>query len=187
MKIIIGLGNIGEKYEKTRHNCGFMALDYFVEKVEKEHGIKVEWKEDKKLKAITTKVPFKNQILFLAKPTTLMNLSGEAVNKILNFFKEPISNLIVIFDDIDLPLGEIRTRQKGSAGTHNGVKSIIEHLGNEDFSRIKVGIESRGTTSPKQQDLSSFVLSEFNEEETKMIKKSLEQGVEELKNLLTTS
>ena len=185
MKIIVGLGNIGEKYVRNRHNCGFIVLDEFMRQIEKDEGIVVDWKEDTKLKAITARVPYKDQILFLAKPTTLMNNSGQAVSKILSFFKEPLENLIVIFDDIDLPLGSVRIRDKGSAGTHNGMKSTIQELGSEEFTRIRIGIESRGELTPKQQDISSYVLSDFTEKEIPALKKSVEEGIEELRKLIS--
>lgn len=180
MKIIVGLGNIGGKYVRTRHNSGFIALDEFVRQIE-ETGAKIKWKEDSKLKAITTKVPLNNEIVLLAKPTTLMNRSGESVVQILNFFKETKENLIVMYDDLDLPLGSIRSREKGSAGTHNGMKSIIEQLGTEEFRRIRIGIESRGEIAPKQQDTSSYVLSNFTEKEISPLKKAVEEAIEELK------
>ncbi len=183
MKIIIGLGNIGEKYLTTRHNAGFLVLDEFVRQLE-EGGTPVKWKEDSKLKAITTKISYKDEILFLAKPTTMMNLSGQATSKILNFFKEPLENLIVVFDDIDLPLGKIRKREKGSAGTHNGMRSIIQELGSQEFKRIRIGIESRGELTPEQQGISSFVLTNFTEKEYPIIKTGLEEAVEELKKTL---
>ncbi|MFA6918115.1 MAG: aminoacyl-tRNA hydrolase [Candidatus Gracilibacteria bacterium] len=183
MKIIVGLGNIGTKYAKTRHNCGFLVLDEFTKQLEKA-DISVEWKEESKLKAFTAKVKFENQQLLLVKPTTLMNGSGEAVSKILHFFKEPLENLVVIYDDIDLPLGTIRTREKGSAGTHNGMRSIIEHLGKEEFARIRIGIESRGEIMHKSIDLTDFVLGEFTAEEYPLIKESLEQAAEELIKLI---
>lgn len=181
MKIIVGLGNIGGKYVKTRHNCGFLVLDQFVKELEDEE-IKISWKEESKFKAIIAKIKYKNEDLLLVKPTTLMNLSGEAVSKIVNFYKEPIGNLIVIFDDIDLPLGKIRVRDKGSAGTHNGMKSVIEKLGTENFKRIRIGIESRGELTPKQQDTSSFVLSEFTEKEYGAIGNGIKEAVKGLKN-----
>lgn len=180
MKIIVGLGNIGEKYLKTRHNCGFLVLDELVKHLEEE-GLKVDWKEDVKLKAITAKFKYKNETLLLAKPTTLMNLSGEAVSRILSFYKESLENLIVIYDDIDLPLGKIRIREKGSAGTHNGMKSVIQELGTEDFKRIRIGIESRGELAPKEQDLHSYVLNNFNKEEYPLISKAIKEAVSELK------
>ena len=184
MKIIIGLGNIGEKYLKNRHNCGFLVLDQFVKELE-EAGHKITWKEETKLKAITTKISYKNETLLLAKPTTFMNNSGEAVSQILNFFKEPKENLIIIHDDIDLPLGKIRIRNEGSAGTHNGMKSVIETLGTKNFTRIKIGIESRGELTPKQQNLESFVLSDFTQKEIPLAKNSIIEAVSEVKKLIS--
>lgn len=180
MIILIGLGNIGGKYTKNRHNCGFLVLDEFVKKIEKNLYTKIEWEEDTKLKALITKISYNNQKLLLAKPTTLMNNSGQAVSKILNFYKEPIKNLIIISDDIDLPLGTIRVREKGGAGTHNGMKSIIKELGSEEFKRIRIGIESRGELTPEQQDISSFVLSDFKKEEIPLLKRAVENAVKEL-------
>lgn len=175
MKIIVGLGNIGDKYLKNRHNAGFMVLDKFSDILIKE-GIEIKGKEESKLKAITAKITYKDKDLLLVKPTTLMNLSGQAISKILSFYKETPENLIVIYDDIDLPLGEIRIRDKGSAGTHNGMKSVIEELGNSDFTRIRIGIESRGMHASEHQDLASFVLSDFSKQEQEDLEKILEQA-----------
>lgn len=183
MKIIVGLGNIGDKYLHTRHNCGFLALDEFAIEL-KAQDTTVNWKEETKFKALIAKTTLKNQSLLLVKPTTLMNLSGESVRKILDFFKEPLENLIVIYDDIDLPLGKIRVREKGSAGTHNGIKSVIEALGSENFHRIRIGIESRGEHAPKQQDIHSFVLSDFLESEYPILKDSLKETITALKKIL---
>lgn len=186
MKIIVGLGNVGAKYVTTRHNAGFIALDYFVEMLEKSEGIAITWKEDTKLKALTAKVPYKNKVLFLVKPTTLMNLSGHSVTAVLNFFKETQENLVVMYDDIDLPIGKIRVRTEGSAGTHNGMKSIIEQLGTQEFARVRIGIESRGTDTPLQQDLSSYVLSDFTENEAAELKQAIELAMEELEKIISS-
>ena len=175
MKIIVGLGNIGEKYSKTRHNAGFMVADLLFEKLDCD-----KWKESTKLKAFTAETTLDGERIFLAKPTTLMNLSGEAVSKILNFYKESPENLTIVYDDLDLPLGSIRMRNKGSAGTHNGMKSVIQHLGTEEFKRIRLGIESRGDLAPEQQDTSSYVLSGFTKEEEPLIKKAIEEAIKEL-------
>ena len=145
----------------------------------------IEWKEEVKLKAYTTKIPFNDEILYLVKPTTLMNLSGQSVSKILSFFKEPEENLIVIYDDIDLPLGTIRYREKGSAGSHNGMKSIIQDIGTQDFKRLRIGIESRGELAPEQQDLSSFVLSPFSQSEKEILNEVLPKASFELKTLIS--
>ena len=184
MKIVAGLGNIGEKYEKTRHNAGFMAIDSFVDELNK-NGTDISWKEDKKLEALIIKTTYKSEKILLAKPTTFMNLSGEAISKILNFFKETPENLIVIYDDIDLPLGNLRVRKEGSAGTHNGMRSIIQHLQTEKIPRIRMGTESRGTLSPQEQDLHSFVLTRFNKEEERLMKESIKEAVKELKKLIS--
>jgi len=178
MKIIVGLGNIGKEYENTRHNCGFMAVDAFAKE------LKTDFEEDKKFKAFMAKSEHNGEKILLVKPTTYMNLSGQAVSKVLNFYKEPLESLVVIYDDIDLPLGKIRVRQEGSAGTHNGMKSIIQELGSQNFTRIRIGTESRGGTAPKQQDLTSFVLSPFSSKEKLIIKKSVEEAVSELKKLI---
>lgn len=183
MKILVGLGNIGEKYLTTRHNVGFIVLDQFAKELEEE-GIEITWKEETKLKAIIAKVHYKNEILVLVKPITLMNNSGQAVSQILNFYKDTRENIIVIYDDIDLPLGTIRFREKGSAGTHNGMRSIIQELGTEDFKRLRIGIESRGEFTPQQQDLSSFVLSNFIEKEHALLENSIKEALKELKNHL---
>ncbi len=183
MKIIVGLGNFGEKYLKTRHNSGFLVLDEFVKQIETT-GTNVKWKEETSLQSTTAKTTFNNQNILLVKPLTYMNLSGEAVGKVLNFYKEGLENLIVIYDDIDLPLGKIRIREKGSAGTHNGMKSIIQYLGTENFKRIRIGIESRGEIAPKEQDLANFVLTNFTKPEYKLISDSLKEAVVELKKLL---
>ena len=181
MKIIVGLGNIGEKYENTRHNVGFMFIDEIIKEVGKKLGKEISIEENTKFKAETCKFSYEEKDFLLVKPTTFMNLSGESISKILNFYKETPENLFVIYDDIDLPLGKIRIRNTGSAGTHNGMKSVIQHVGTEDFVRIRIGIESRGISSPKQQDISDFVLSRFKEEELSEIKKAIEEGIKELK------
>ena len=175
MKIIVGLGNPGPKYGKTRHNAGFMVIQALFEKLEGN-----EWKESTKFKSLIAEVQLNGEKAILVKPLTMMNLSGQAVAKILNFYKESPENLTVIYDDLDLPLGTIRIREKGSAGTHNGMKSIIQELGSEEFNRIRLGIESRGETAPEQQDTSSYVLSDFTKEEEPIIKKSIEEALEEL-------
>lgn len=184
MKIIIGLGNVEEKYLKNRHNCGFLFLDHFVKELE-ESGHKITWKEEAKLKAITAKISYKNETLLLAKPTTYMNRSGEAAIAILNFFKEAKENLIIIHDDIDLPLGKIRIRSEGSAGTHNGMKSVIEALGTKNLTRIRIGIESRGDLTHKEQNLESFVLSDFTQKEIPIAKNAILEAVCELKKLIS--
>lgn len=180
MKIIVGLGNIGDKYKKNRHNTGFMVIDEFAKELQEE------WKEEKNLQALTIKTNYQGVNVFLAKPTTLMNNSGEAVGKILHFFKEKPENLLVIFDDLDLPLGKIRFRPDGSAGTHKGMKSIIQHLGTENFPRLRLGIESRGELTADKIDTVNFVLSNFTTQENNIIKVSIRSALEELHKFCLT-
>lgn len=183
MKLIVGLGNIGDKYTTTRHNCGFILLDNLVQKLEEE-GQQIKWKEESKLKSITAKAQIKGKEVLLAKPTTLMNLSGLAVSQLINFYKIPQEDLVVIYDDIDLPLGSIRIRQEGSGGTHNGMKSVIQELGHNEFVRIRIGIESRGETAPAHQDISSFVLSNFTEHEIPPLRDAVIESIKELEDLI---
>ena len=184
MQIVIGLGNIGDKYTNTRHNCGFMAVEEFAKQLSAKNNCEIEWKLQKKLKAHIAKTTLNGEQIILAKPTTLMNLSGESAVKLLNFYSQKPSNLIVILDDIDLPLGKVRLKLNGSAGTHNGMKSIIEKINTKDFKRIKIGIESRGTTAPKQMDLSTFVLNNFREDEKKQLKTSIKEAVKKIKETI---
>ena len=146
MYIIAGLGNPGKKYENTRHNMGFTAIDLLAEKF----GIKV---NKLRFKALTGEGRIAGQKVLLIKPQTYMNLSGESVRMALDYYKEPPENLIVIYDDIDIPTGSIRIRKKGSAGTHNGMKSIIYDLQFDDFPRLRIGI---GTD--RKEDMIHFVL-----------------------------
>lgn len=180
MKLIVGLGNPGKEYEKTRHNVGFLILDALREKLEAE-----EFHEEKRLKALLTKAKTDSLDLLLAKPLTYMNKSGEAVQKILHFYKLKPQDLVVVYDDLDLSLDHIRVRQKGSAGTHNGMKSIVASLGTDNFPRVRVGIESRGETAPIKQDLASFVLSTFTKKDGIKAKKAIEKAADAIITMLT--
>lgn len=186
MKLIVGLGNPGEKYINTRHNVGFELLDAFLKRTNEELPNEISWSREKKLKAKIAKTSFKGEEIILAKPLTFMNLSGHSVAKILNFYSIETKDLLVIFDDIDLPLGKIRLRPKGSAGTHNGMKSIINEISSTEFHRLKIGIESRGVHAPEQQDLSSFVLSRFLPEEIEEIKKLVPEIFSEIEKFILT-
>ena len=169
LKIVVGLGNPGKEYEKTRHNTGFMVLDKISEK------FKIEIKKDK-CKALIGNGEINGEKVILIKPQTFMNLSGEAVRGIVDFYKEDIANVIIVFDDIDLEIGNIRIKEKGSAGTHNGVKSVVSHLGTEKFQRIKVGIGK-----PKENiDLVNHVLGKFSEEELKILDNSINDAADAL-------
>ncbi len=173
MKLLCGLGNPGEKYNDTRHNAGFMFLDYFAD----QEGFP-EFKEEK-LAWVSSKGSGENKMI-LIKPKTFMNLSGEAVSHYLNYYKMTPQDLCAIYDDVDLPLGSIRYREKGSAGTHNGMKSIIQHLGTEEFPRLRLGIESRGELTPEQMDISDFVLGRFSPEELDLFTAEVKEGMKML-------
>ncbi len=138
MKLIVGLGNLGEKYQNTRHNLGFMVLDSLLEKLEPHD--KTFWEEKKDLKAQIKKINSNDHSILLVKPTTFMNDSGIAVSKVLNYYKIDPAELMVIHDDLDLPFGKIRVRFGGSGGGHHGVESIIEQLKTDKFLRIRLGI-----------------------------------------------
>lgn len=133
MKVIVGLGNPGSEYEKTRHNVGFMVVDKFAE----QHEIEL-WKN--KFDALIAECYIGEEKVLVVKPLTFMNLSGKAVGQIMNWYKLNVEDLIVIHDDMDIPAGTARLRMKGGSGGHNGIKSILENVGSEDFARMRVGI-----------------------------------------------
>lgn len=158
--LIVGLGNPGAQYEKTRHNIGFMVVQALAER----HGIKGQ--QDKKFNAMVGAGHLDGHAVLLAQPLTYMNLSGESVGKILAYYKIPPEQLLVIYDDAALPVGKIRVRQSGSAGGQKGMKSIIQHLsGNEGFPRLRIGI---GPPNDKW-DMADHVLSRFTAEETQWL------------------
>lgn len=173
MYIIVGLGNPGNEYESTRHNTGFITID----KLANKYNIKI---STKKHKALIGSGIINGEKVVLVKPQTYMNLSGEAVYEVVNFYKEELKNVIAIFDDIDLPLGTIRIKEKGSAGTHNGVKSLVHELGSQEFKRIKVGI---GKPNEKL-DLIGYVLGKFSKEEFVEIEKSTDTVINAVEVIL---
>ena len=155
MYIIVGLGNPGKQYAHTRHNVGFDTIDILADK----YNISV---DIKKHKALCGKGMIGGQKVVLAKPHTFMNLSGESVRELVDFYKiDPEEELIVIYDDISLEPGQLRVRPKGSAGGHNGIKNIIAHLGTQVFKRVKVGVGEK----PKGYDLADYVLGRFSKED----------------------
>lgn len=158
MKIICGLGNPGKKYENTRHNIGFLFVDTYAEKYAFP-AFQEKWNA-----LVSEKIVGDKKIL-LMKPLTFMNKSGEALAKFAQFYKVDFKDIFVAYDDVDLPLGKLRFRDEGSAGTHNGMKSIITCLGSKNFPRLRFGVESRGEFAPEEMDLSAFVLASFKEEE----------------------
>ncbi|MFA4830581.1 MAG: aminoacyl-tRNA hydrolase [Patescibacteria group bacterium] len=180
MKIIIGLGNPGKDYQKTRHNAGFMVVDALCEKF-KEYGVS-DWSLSKKFNAEVSEVKIKDENILLVKPMTFMNRSGETAHLIMRFYKLPPKDLIIIHDDKDLKLGEIKIQtDRGDAG-HNGVKSVIEHLGTKDFTRVRVGIASE--EEKKMSDTSKFVLGKFGIREKKRFNEAARRTVEEIKKVI---
>lgn len=168
MFIIAGLGNPDEKYQGTRHNVGFDVIDLLAEK----YNISV---DTRKHRAYIGKGMIEGQKVILAKPQTYMNLSGESIRSLVEYYKiDPEEELLVIFDDISLDVGQLRIRKKGSAGGHNGIKSIIAHLGTSGFSRIKVGVGEK----PKGYDLADYVLGRFSKSEQELMKEGYENAVE---------
>lgn len=166
--LIVGLGNPGKQYENTRHNCGFRALDIL--------GQKLNCKIDKsKFQGLYGQAQYNGTKLFLLKPMTYMNLSGKSLLQLSAYFSIPPQRIIVIYDDISLPLGKLRIRGDGSAGGHNGIKSIISELGSQDFPRIKIGV---GAKAHPEQDLADWVLSSFTKEEDKLLITALERSAE---------
>ena len=166
MKLIVGLGNPGKEYAGTRHNCGFMVIDRLASKL----NVDV---DQNKFKGLYAKVKYHGEDIILLKPQTYMNLSGESVNAVMNFFKIDKEDLLVIYDDLDMPAGKLRLRKTGSAGGHNGIKNIIAHLNSQDFKRIRVGIDRH-----KYMNVADYVLSRFSKVESEAI----EQGIENAAN-----
>lgn len=153
MKLIVGLGNVGKEYENTRHNMGFMLVDrYLVYK-----NITDKFKE--KFNAMYVETTINNEKVIFIKPTTYMNNSGIAVRAFLDFYKLDVQDVLVISDDLDLDLGKFRLRRNGSSGGHNGLKSIISHLGTDGFKRLRIGI------SNDKDDVINYVLSKFSKKE----------------------
>lgn len=162
MILVVGLGNPGNQYENTRHNVGFLTVDILAKKL----NISV---KKLKFKSLYGETRLNTEKLILIKPQTFMNNSGASVREWVNFYKVPPENLIVIQDDIDIPFATLRLRQKGSAGTHNGMKSIIYQIQKDNFPRVKIGVGQKNG----QMDLADFVLSGFVKEEQKTIEEAI--------------
>ncbi len=159
MKLIVGLGNIGNKYTFTRHNTGFMLADSIA------LNNNLTFRENSRLKCLMTNLRNGVNDYLIIKPTTFMNLSGEAVRAVMDYYKIPIEDILIVYDDLSLEIGKIRFRANGSDGGHNGIKSIIQHLGTKDVARLKIGIGP-------QPNLPSevFVLQNFSKEELETLK-----------------
>ena len=166
--LIVGLGNPGQKYEHTRHNMGFLTVDLLAEQL----NVKL---NKVKFKSAYNIVRFGGQKCLVMKPQTYMNLSGEAVHEAAQFYKIPADHVLVIYDDVSLPVGKLRVRPTGSAGGHNGIKNIIAHLGTDVFPRVKVGV---GAPSHPDYDMVDWVIGSFSAQERKIVDEALDRALD---------
>lgn len=167
MKLFVGLGNPGSQYDRTRHNIGFEVIDELASRFQTSLS-------QSKFKGLYSVVNNYGEKLILLKPLTYMNLSGESIRSIMDYYNIPIEDVVVIFDDMDLPVGKIRLRQKGSAGGHNGIKSTIAHLGTQNFNRIRIGIArpDNGMSVP------DYVLGKFAKDEWEEMKAVIQKSAD---------
>ena len=172
--LITGLGNPGRQYSENRHNVGFMLVSRLANHL----GVSFSRLESK---ALVTKAAYRDYRLVLAKPQTYMNLSGQAVSALQRFYKIPLENLLIVYDDVDLPLGTIRLRPGGSSGGQKGIGSIIEHLGTQEFPRIRIGIGR----PPGRMDAAAYVLQDFSPGEIEILNEVLDRGVEAVLTFIT--
>ena len=172
--LVVGLGNPGGEYANTRHNAGFMAVDRIADAL----GVRI---TKIKYKALCATANYRGQKLLLLKPETFMNASGLAVEAAAHFYKIPPERVLVLFDDISLPVGKIRVRKSGSAGGHNGMKNIILHSGSQDFVRVRVGVGKK----PEHMDLADHVLSRFSREDLPFMRESCGKACDALEVILS--
>ncbi len=173
MYVVAGLGNPGAQYDMTRHNIGFHTIDYIADK----RGARL---NKLKFKSLYGECTICSEKVYLVKPQTYMNLSGDSIGEIASFYKIPPENIIIINDDISLDTGRIRVRPKGSAGGHNGLKSIIQRLGTDEFPRVKIGV---GAPDREDHDLADYVLGRFTKDEIPIMEKAImkaDEAVEEI-------
>ena len=162
MKLIVGLGNYGKEYQNTRHNIGFMALDFYA----KQNNLNF---DKRKFKGLYSETIINGEKVLLLKPQTYMNLSGECVRDFISYFHINTDDILVIYDDMDLDVGVLRLREKGSAGGHNGIKNIIQHIKSNEFKRVRVGI-----SKDENRNTIDYVLGKFRDEEKKNIDEKIE-------------
>ena len=175
--IIAGLGNPGEKYASTRHNAGFMAIDALAEK----NNFEV---KKIKFKALIADAVIQEKRCIIMKPSTFMNNSGEAIRECADFYKIPPEKVLIIFDDVSLDVGKLRIRRKGSAGGHNGIKSIIYHLKSDEFPRIKIGV---GKKPSPEYDMANWVLSSFPKEDAEKLESALKNAASAAEMIICNS
>jgi len=169
--LIVGLGNPGREYVRTRHNAGFMVLDRLAEQW------KAAWRSEKKFNARLARVERDGKRILLCQPETFMNASGEAVSAVMGFQKIPAGQLLVVVDDADLPFGDIRLRPDGSSGGHHGLESVEQHLGTREYARQRIGI---GRDDPAARRISGYVLSPFRGDERELLEKVLQKACEQV-------
>lgn len=174
MYLVVGLGNPGKQYEGTRHNIGFEVIDYISDK----YNIEI---NRVKFKGVCGEGFIEGKKAILLKPTTYMNLSGESIREVMNFYKLTEDEVIIVYDDISLPVGKLRIREKGSAGGHNGIKSTIQHMGTDKFPRIKVGV------GQPSRDLVSHVLGKFSNDEIEILRKVIPVCSESVAEIIRSS
>jgi PTH1 family peptidyl-tRNA hydrolase len=180
MKLVVGLGNPGKQYEKTRHNVGFMIMDALQETL-REYDIS-EWQLSKKFNAEISGCTVKGEKIILAKPMTFMNASGQSVQLVASFYKISARDIVVAHDDKDIPIGTVKVQTDRGAGGHNGIQSIIDHIGTKQFTRVRAGIASQH--KKKMQDTAKFVLGKFGLFEKKLLDQTIQQSVDELSRML---
>jgi len=179
LKIVVGLGNPGLQYEFSRHNIGFRIIDNLA------LDIGIEFKKVKSYYSLISRGKINNHQIMLAKPQTFMNLSGRAVSKVVFYYKISFSDLLIVYDDLNLELGQIRIRKRGSAGGHKGMESIIQYLGSEDIPRLRIGIGKPSINS--NFDCVSYVLSGFEVEEREKVKEIIKLSTEAVKFIIKNS
>jgi PTH1 family peptidyl-tRNA hydrolase len=170
LHLIVGLGNPGAEYARTRHNAGFLVIEELAERG------RANWNFEKKFNTRLARRDVAGRKVLLAEPQTFMNSSGEAVGALLNFYRVPISHLLVVVDDADLPFGEIRLRPKGSSGGHHGLESIEQHIGSQEYARLKVGI---GRTREGRREITNYVLGRFSSAEAALLEKVLRRAADQ--------
>jgi len=173
---VVGLGNPGFKYEFTRHNIGFRIVDSLAQDIE------IEFKKVKSYYSLISRGMINNHKVILIKPQTFMNLSGRAVSKIVSYYKISLRDLLIVYDDLNLELGQIRIRKKGSAGGHKGIESIMQYLHSEDIPRLRIGIGNPSVNF--NFDCVSYVLSNFNDDEEDRIKETIKLSTKAIKTVI---
>jgi PTH1 family peptidyl-tRNA hydrolase len=172
--LIVGLGNPGAEYANTRHNAGFLLAEKLAAKW------KCDWANEKKFRARVAKTARKGKRIMLCEPLTFMNLSGETVGAIINFYQLPLAQLVVAADDADLPLGTIRLRAEGSSGGHHGLESVEQHVASREFARLKIGIGRKDGS----REITGYVLGRFDATETSLLEKVLDRAVNQVETWL---